>query len=159
MHYLVRLIIEADTAEEANSQADSVMMDLVEWREFDWYTMQDMESGWEGCWKPVRLTTKKAQAMVRKTMQDQLAEFKDTITTIRLMLDHYSDEQIFNEEFEQKTPGRYLSRYQFSKASGYHANACQLYDTTGNAITNQRELDMYLKEPKHLWVVQVDCHN
>ncbi len=35
MHYLVRLIVEADTVEEANIQADSVMMDLVEWHEFD----------------------------------------------------------------------------------------------------------------------------
>lgn len=159
MHYLVRLIVEADSAEEANSQADSVMMDLIEWKEFDWYHTEADGSRWEGCWKPIRLSTKKAQAMVRDTMQGQIAEFMDTIATIRLMLDQYSDEQIFNEEFKQGTAGRDLSRYQFSKASGYHANACQLYDTNGSSIISQRELDFYLKDPKNLWVVQVDCHN
>ena len=159
MHYLVRLIVEADTVEEANIQADSVMMDLVEWHEFDWYTMQDMESRWDDCWKPIRLATKKAQAMVQETMQEQRTVFDELMATIRFMMSHYNDEQIFNEEFKQEMPGRYLSRYQFSKASVYNADACQLYDTNGNAITNQRDLDAYLKEPKRLWVVQVDCHN
>lgn len=159
MHYLVRLIVEADNASEANSQADSVMMDLVEWKEFDWYQNEADGSRWHNCWKPARLYSKKAQAMVGDAMQCQLVEFKLALATIRLMLERYSDEQIFNEDFKQDVAGHYLSRYQFSRASGYHANACQLFDANGSAITNQRELDLLLKEPDGLWVVQVDCHN
>ena len=158
MHYLVRLIVEADSAEEANSQADSVMMDLIEWREFDWYHTEVDDSRWEDCWKPMRLSTKKAQAMVQDAMQGQLAEFKQTIATIRIMLDSYNDEQIFNEEFQQ-VDGHYLSRYQFSRASGYHANACQLFGEGGDSITSQKQLEWYLKDTARLWVVQVDCHN
>ncbi len=158
MHYLVRLIVEADSAEEANSQADSVMMDLIEWREFDWYHTEADDSRWEDCWKPMRLSTKKARAMVQDAMQGQLAEFKQTIATIRIMLDSYSDEQIFNEEFQQ-VDGHYLSRYQFSRASGYHANACQLFGEGGDSITSQKQLEWHLKDTARLWVVQVDCHN
>jgi len=161
MHYLVRLIVEADNADEANNQADSVMTDLVEWNEFDWYSMEASESRWLDCWKPVRLNTKKGLGLVQDAMQGQFAEFKQVMETIRFMLDNCSDEQIFNEDFElyRDSNKGYLSRYQFSKASGYHANACQLFDSTGSTIVNQRELDRLLKEPSGLWVVQVDCHN
>lgn len=158
MHYLVRLIVEAYNADEAKGQADDIMGNLIEWREFDWYTPQSSESRWDDCWKPVSLTSKKGQTWVNDAMQGQLDEFKRTMQTVRFMLKEYSDEQIFNEEFEQ-VEGHYLSRYQFSRASGYHANACQLFDNDGCSITNQNQLDWYLKEPKDLWVVQVDCHN
>jgi len=147
MHYLVRLIVAADDAEEANSEAMSVMEDLIDWREFDWYHTTADGSRWEDCWQPIRLNTKKAQAMVQDAMQGQLAEFKGTLATIRLMLDGYTDEQIFNEEFEQ-VDGHYLSRYQFNRASGYHANACQLFGEGGDSITSQKQLDWYLKIPR-----------
>jgi hypothetical protein len=159
MHYLVRLIVEADDINDAKSRADSVMIDLVEYGEFDWYRDEADDSGWPDCWKPVRLSTKKARATVADAVQSQLIEFKQAIATIRLMLESYSDEQIFNEEFTHDTEGHYLSRYQFSRASGYHANTCLLFDTNGSAIISQRELDLLLKEPDGLWVVQVDCHN
>ena len=158
MHYLVTLIVPAENAEEANSVADSVMMDLVEWKEFDCYQTEAADSRWDDCWRPIKLSSKKAQAIVSNTMQGQLEEFKQTLSTIRVMLDKYSDEQIFNEEFEQES-GHYLSRWQFSRASGYHANACQLFGENGDSITSQRQLDYYLKGLKDQWVVQVDCHN
>ena len=158
MHYLVYVVVEAKDEAEANSRTDYIMMDLVEQKEFDWYSGDHDESRWEDCWKPMRLSTKKAQAMVQDAMQGQLAEFKQTIATIRIMLDSYSDEQIFNEEFQQ-VDGHYLSRYQFSRASGYHANACQLFGEGGDSITSQKQLEWYLKDTARLWVVQVDCHN
>ena len=158
MHYLIRVVVEAENADEAKGQTENVMDNLIEWHEFDRYAPQSGESRWDECWKPVRLTSKKGQAWVNDAMQGQLDEFQQTMQTVRLMLERYNDEQIFNEEFEQ-VEGHYLSRYQFSRASGYHANACQLFDNGGCSITNQKQLDWYLKEPKGLWVVQVDCHN
>ena len=91
-------------------------------------------------------------------MNGQFREFKRALATIRLMLDGYTDEQIFNEEFKQ-VDGHFLSRFQFGLASGYYANASQLYDENGDAITNKTALDRYLKDTSRLWVVQVDCHN
>ncbi len=158
MHYLVTLIVPGEDIAEANSNADSIMMDLIEWKEFDWYQTEAADSRWEDCWKPISLSSKKAQAIVANTMQGQLEEFKQALSTIRVMLDKYSDEQIFNEEFEQES-GHYLSRWQFSRASGYHANACQLFGEGGDSIISQQQLDWYLKDAEKLWVVQVDCHN
>ncbi len=158
MHYLVRLIVEAEDAEEANNHTECVMDDLIESREFDCYTISSGESRWEDCWRPVRLSSKEGQALVQDAMQGQFAEFKQAIEIIRIMCKQYNDEDIFNEKFEQ-TEEQYISRYEFSKAGGYHANGCRLFDTNGTSITNQKELGWYLKEPEGLWVVQVDCHN
>jgi len=158
MHYLVRLIVEADNTDEAKGQAENVMDNLIEWHEFDWYQTSADSSRWPECWKPMRLTNKKAQALVADAMQGQLEEFKRSMETIRTMVANFTDEQIFEEDFGDKRDASY-SRWQFSRASGYHANACQLFDNGGCSITNQKQLDWYLKEPKGLWVVQVDAHN
>lgn len=158
MHYLVRLIVEAPDAAEARDVAESTMEDLVEWREFDWFTVTKEDSRWEECWQPMKMSTKKAQDLVKDAMRGQFDEFKQTLATIRLMLESHSDEQIYNEEFGQ-VHGHYLSRYQFSKASGYHGNACQLFGPGGDSIISQKELEYYLRDTKNLWLVQVDAHN
>jgi len=159
MHYLVNLIVEAKNADEANEAAVTIMDDLVEWHEFDWYTVDSEQSRWEGCWQPVRLNTKAARALVQTAMDEQYLCFKDTLETIRLMLENHTDEQIFNEVFDSKVTGRSFSRYQLYKASGYAASACQIFGQGGEYITSQRVLDMFLANSKNLWLVQVDCHN
>lgn len=158
MHYLIRLIVKAENATEANSQAEYVLDRMIEQQEFDWYNSDVDSSRWEECWKPVRLRSKKGQALIEDAMQGQLREFKRTMDTIRFMCEHYSDEEIFNEKFDE-VEGHYLARYQFSVASGYHANACYLFDIHGGPITNQTSLAYYLENWEDLWVVQVDCHN
>jgi hypothetical protein len=95
---------------------------LVEAHEFDWYSNTAKGSRWKDCWKPIRLDAKKGQDMVQNAMNSQFAEFKRALATIRLMLDGYTDEQIFDEEFKQ-VDGHFLSRFQFGLASGYYANA------------------------------------
>ena len=158
MHYLVRFIVEADYAHQATSKVIDTLDNLVEAHEFDWYHDTAERSRWKGCWKPIRLNTKKGQRIVHDAMNGQFREFKRALATIRLMLDGYTDEQIFDEEFKQ-VDGHFLSRFQFGLASGYYANASQLYDENGDAITNKTALDRYLKDTSRLWVVQVDCHN
>ena len=158
MHYLVNVIVKAKDATEANAETDSLMMNLVECKEFDWYSGEDDDSRWEDCWKPMQLSNEKAQAIVQVTMQSQFAEFKEALSAIRLMLTDYTDEQIFNEQFEP-VEGRYLSRYQFDRASGYHGGVCQLFNDGGEPIISQQELDWYLKDPKDFWLVRVGCHN
>ena len=158
MHYLVRFIVEADYSHQATSKVIGTLDGLVEAHEFDWYNTTAEGSRWKDCWKPIRLDTKKGQRIVQNTMQGQFTEFKQSLATIRHMLDGYTDEQIFNEEFEQVN-GHFLSRFQFLLASGYDTHASQLYDENGDAITNQVSLDTYLKNASKFWVVQVDCHN
>lgn len=158
MHYLVRLIVGADNETEANSQAKGILEKLVKCGELNWYQDEIDDERWPDCWAPIQLNSKKAQALVQETMQNQRTVFDELMATIRFMMSHYQDEQIFNEEFEQ-IPGMYPSRHQFTKAGGQSADACRLYSTTGRTIANQRELDYYLKNSKGLWVVQVYCRH
>lgn len=158
MHYLVRLIVEGEDINEAMSQARCVMDNLVEWREFDWYRYDGDDCAWEDYWKPARLDSETGKAWVKDAMDVQFVEFKHCMKAIRHMVLNYSDEQIFDEDFGENLEV-HLSRYYFSKASGYHANACLLYDTNGASITDSEALEYYLQSPDNLWVVQVDCHN
>ena len=100
MHYLVRFIVEADYAHQATSKVIDTLDNLVEAHEFDWYSNTAKGSRWKDCWKPIRLDAKKGQDMVQNAMKGQYAEFKRSLATIRLMLDGYTDEQIFDEEFK-----------------------------------------------------------
>lgn len=158
MDYLVSVIVEADNEENANSEANRIMNELVEWHDFDWYQTTVESSQSDNCWSPCKLDSSKAQAMVARAMQKQRELFDETISTVRTMINLYTDDEIFNEMFI-KTEGLRLSRHQFTKAGGYHGNMSRLYDNYGDVILNQRQLDMYLREPDGLWVVQVDAHN
>ena len=88
----------------------------------------------------------------------QFDEFKHSMQAIRHMVQNYSDEGTFDEDFGEK-PEMHLSRYYFTKASGCHANAALLYDTYGTAIPNDTDLGRCVDEAMKYWVIQVDCHN
>lgn len=158
MHYLVRLVIEGDNIETVMDQAGCVMGNLVEQREFDWYRTEDDNCAWADCWKPVPLDSDTGIAWVKDAIDAQFSEFKHSMQAIRYMVQNYSDEQIFDEDFGDK-PEMHLSRYYFSKASGYHANTALLYDTYGTAIPNNTDLMRCIDESMKHWVIQVDCHN
>lgn len=158
MHFLVRFIVDAESADEANERTRDILDTLVERGEFDWYNDDLGDSRWLNCWKPIRLSSKRGMAIVTQAMAGQFEDFKRTMEIVRYMVTTYSDEQVFNEEFE-KHPDYYLSRYQFSIASGYHGNSCQLFDSEGDYITSQKVLNMYTQDTSNTWVVRVDCHN
>lgn len=158
MHYLVRLIVPGDTVEEATAAAISVAEDLVEKFEFDWFNDNAEDSRWFDCLRPASLDSEEGQKWVEDGLQAQFADFEESMQTIRTMVERYSNEQIFNEEFVQES-GHFFSRWQFSHASGYHSNACYLYGMDGEQILNRSELDKYFTNTASLWVVQVDCHN
>ncbi|NCU38604.1 hypothetical protein EOL96_06145 [Candidatus Saccharibacteria bacterium] len=158
MHYLVRLIVDASDSETAKGQAHCAIDTMLEEHEFDWYREEGDANAWEDCWKPVRFSSKQGQAWVQDAMATQLSEFKLSMQAVRHMVAGFTDEQIFDEDFDQDNR-MHLSRYYFSKASGYHANACVLYDTNGTAIPNNTDLRYCTEKPDDLWVVQVDCHN
>lgn len=158
MHYLIRLIVEGEDVDEANSHAECVMDNLIEWHEFDWYQIESSDSRWEDCWMPVRLNSDTGREWVKSAMDAQFYEFKQSMQSIRQMVSHFDDKQIFNEEFAEnhEIP---LSRYYFTKAGGCHSNTCQLYDTFGGSVMSHNELERYFSDSENLWVVQVDCHN
>lgn len=156
MHFLIRLVVPGDNIEEATSGAISLAEDLVEKYEFDWFQDSAEDSRWENCMKPVRLDSKKGQQWITDSLKAQFTEFEQSMQTIRAMIERYTNEQIFNEEFDQE-PGYFFTRWQFSRASG--RTACYLYGFDGQHILNRADLDSYFTNTAGLWVVQIDCHN
>lgn len=159
MHYLVRLVVKAESAEEAKHEAEYILDNLVQWGEFDYYRLEGGESGWKDCWTPVPLGSEKGKAWAQDALNDHIAEFKDAMAAIREIVANYTDEEILEEKFNYNASKRRLSRYQFSKISGYHGKSCLLFDECGDTIANQHLLDAYLANPDSLWVMQVDCHS
>lgn len=156
MHYLIRVIVKAENQTDANDEARRLLYDLVEGGEFDWFNELPEHSRWQDCWKPLRLTTKKAMTLINSAMADQLTDFNNGMAAVREMLSRYSDEQIFNEQFDRTSDKQYLSRYCLTQVGGHHGG--YIFADDWGSIVNQRELDMLLKDKADWWVVPVDCH-
>lgn len=172
MHYLVKLLVEGGTAKEALENAEMFAQDLCGQNEsgyddFDWY---DLDGRW-GASKAYGVESKKGKKLIEEAMNGTRREFESAMAHIRYMVEHFSDEQIFEEQFgtnddqaairKENEKVYYLSRYQFTVAGGSHSNSCYLYnDKWGGRVTNQHDLDHIMKDTdKKLWVVAVDFHN
>lgn len=158
MHYFVKLLVKADSAEEALQQAQVDADDLVERQEFDWYAM-------DGRWgdaKAVKASSKEGKALIKEGMDSNRREFDRGLEAVRYMLNNFSDDEIYNETFgDQRESDFYLSRYQFSLVYG---SSCYLYavdgDLWGGKVEKDKDLEYILeKDSDNLWVVGVDFHN
>ena len=156
MHFLISVLAVGDNKDEAKNAAYSTMNDLVDWGEFDYFAESAEDSRWDECWKPVMLNSAQGQKIVASCLEQQFTDFMQAMAKIHEMISKYSDEQIFNEDFD-RTTDEHLSRYQFGAAS-HHAVCNYLYGYDGDQIVNQAELERY-DSTRTLWVVQVDCHN
>lgn len=163
MHYLVKMLVQADTAEEALEQANRDAETMVERGEADWF---DMDGRW-GKSEAHKITSKKGKELLKEGMDSNRSEFDRALAAIRYMMDNYSDDEIYNETFtakDKKESEHYLSKYQFTIASG-SSNAPAVYamdgDLWGSRIDSDRELEMLLadKDKTKLWMVPVDVHN
>lgn len=163
MHYLVKMLVKADTAEEALQQAESDADSMVEYQYIDWY---DMNGRW-GKSEAHSITSKEGKELLKEGMECSRNEFNRAMEAIRYMMDTYSDDDIYNEEFtktDQKESEYYLSRYQFTVAAG-RANAAVVYamdsELWGSRVDNDNDLKHILDghDNEKLWVVPVDVHN
>ena len=163
MHYLVKMLVKADTAEEALQQAESDADSMVEYQHIDWY---DMNGGW-GKSEAYPIISKEGKKLLKKGMECSRDEFNRAMEAIRYMMDTYSDDDIYNEEFtktDQREGKYYLSRYQFTVAAG-RENAAAVYamddELWGGRVNNDKDLKRILggQSNEKLWVVPVDVHN
>ncbi len=166
MHYLIKLVVQADSAEDALYEAQNDAETLVEWQEFDWFQL-------EGRWgesKAHKVTSKEGKRLLKEAMESNRAEFDNAILTIRYMLENFSDDDIYNEQFPKWDKDSntfpdgvvFPSRWQFSRAGG-RGNSIYAYAVNGNVwggkIENDKSLETILKDNDNLWVVPVDFHN
>ncbi len=169
MHYLVKLIVEGKDAAEAMVNAESYCDSLCGADgysgDFDWY---DLKGRW-GDSKAYKITSKKGKELLKEGMENTRREFDVAMAHVRYMLEHYSDDQIYEEQFgtkeeqdairDQNDKIYYLSRYMFSKADG-RGNGVYVYNESwGGRVENQKDLDYITKDGEVLWVVPVDFHN
>lgn len=163
MHYLVKMLVQADNAKEALEQAQMDADTMVEYQYIDWY---DLNGRW-GDSKAYGVSSKKGKALLEEGMKCNRDEFDRAMAAIRYMMDNYTDDDIYNENFtktDQHDSEFYLSRYQFTIASG-RANAACVYAMDGNLwgsrVENDKDLEHILEgnKDKKLWVVPVDVHN
>lgn len=163
MHYLVRMLVEADNAREAVAQAETDCDRMVEQSIIDWY---DMNGRW-GESKAYGINSQKGQALLKEGMENNRRQFDEAMKAIRYMMESFTDDQIYNEQFtreEQDKAPCYLSRYQFSIADGRSNNAsvyCMDGSLWGSRLDKDTDLEYILNnnEDKKLWVVPVDVHN
>lgn len=161
MHMLVRLLVEADNAKEALALAESDADDLVERGEFDYHSF-------DGRWgksEAYLATSKEGKKHIDDAMAEDKQEFTSGLAAIRYMLENFSDEDIYEENFpkhddiKDKLPeGVYhLSRWNFTQASG-NSHGPAVY-SEGSKVDNQKSLRYQFEYAKNkLWVVPVDFH-
>jgi len=163
MHYLVRMLVEADNSEEALQRAENDCQEMVENGTIDWF---DMDGRW-GTSKAYGINSQKGKKLIEEGMENNRKEFDEALEAIRYMLNGYSNEDIYNEKFDsvdRQESGHYISRYQFAVAAGNSNVACVYAmdgDLWGNRVNDDRSMKMILEnsEEKKLWVVPVDVHN
>jgi hypothetical protein len=155
MHYLIRLLTTGADTGEARANALAYADTLVDQGEFDWY---DPDSA---------RTHKLASELGKKAVEGALArnrdEFMHAIHVIRLMLRDFTDEQIYQEQFDLPdgaAPGYYASRYQFEQAGD--DGPVYVYgdhDVWGGKIMNDRQYQDATDSKDGLWVTSVKFHN
>lgn len=162
MHYLIKVLVEADNAEEALTKAENECDTLVERQHIDWY---NMDGRW-GKSEAHEAESEQGKKLIAEGIQAARRQFDEAMAAVRYMMDNYSDDDIFEERFpsyselEGKLPeGVYsLSKWQFGRVN-HNSNEPFLY-SEGEVVDNQRSLASQFKyAEKQLWVVPVDAHN
>lgn len=167
MHYLVKLVVKGSNATEALEQAVIDADTLVEYGDYDWYAV---DGRW-GKGKAYGVDSKKGQELLKEGMKFHRQEFDSGLAHIRYMLQHYSDDDIYNENWGEVDRDSlpkdvyYLSKYQFNIADGGR-NGAFVYamdgDLWGGMAQKDSDLEHILNKnnkPDKLWVVPIDFHN
>lgn len=155
MHYLIRLLTTGADRDEARANALTCADALVEQGEFDWY---DPDSA-----RIHKLASELGKKAVEGALARNRDEFMHAIHVIRLMLRDFTDEQMYQEQFDLpdgSAPGYYASRYQFEQAGD--DGPVYLYgdhDVWGGKIMNDRQYQDATDSKDGLWVTSMNFHN
>lgn len=162
MHYLIKLLVAGGTGKEALENAESYASDLVEYGEFDYH---DFNGRW-GKSKAYGVKSAAGKKHLEQGMQSTREEFDRAIKTVRFIVENFSDDDIYEENFgtpeqRQAMGAGYMSRYMFEVVAG-GGHSCYIYgnhDVWGGRIENEGSLESALNSSEKLWVVPVDFHD
>jgi hypothetical protein len=124
VHQLIRIIGEAANHEEARERALDFAQQLVEQGEFD-YCALDADR-WEECGETYPVASEAGCLAVRAALAANRAAFDGALRAVRPMLAHYTDEQIYQDDFPDEPRDYFASRHEFAAVGGY-THDCFLY--------------------------------
>ena len=162
MHYFIKLVVEADSAEEAIECAERDANQLVELGEFDYH---DMNGRW-GDSEAFRVGSENGKELIKEGMEGNRRSFDRGLEAVRYMLENFTDDEIYNENFGDQTESDfYVSRYQFAAVAG-ETSCPRVYAMDGNIwggkVDKDSDMEYVLNKDSdvhQLWVVGIDFHN
>src|SRR5215471_6970936 len=104
MHYLIRILTEGASRQEAHDNALAFADALVEQGAFDYHD----DHG-----ETHQLASKLGKRAVEAALAANRREFNLAIRAARLMLQEFTDEQIYQDEYPNEPRDYYASRWQF----------------------------------------------
>jgi hypothetical protein len=151
VHYLIGILTEGETRREAHDNALAFADGLVSGGAFDYYDAQRAR------------THKLASALGKKAVDGALAanrrEFDAALRAVKLMLQEFTDEQIYQDDYPPEPRDYYASRYEFTQVGDGH---CYLYGDNavwGEKIRNETDYQAATADHDHLWVTCMGFHN
>jgi hypothetical protein len=160
MHYLIRVIGQANSHEEAHENAVAFVDDLIERREFDYYDLDSPRFEENG--HTHQLASAIGQLLVQDALRANRDAFDRALHAVRMMLAHFTDEQLYQNNFPDEPRDYYASRHEFAVVGGY-THDCYLYgdDTLwSEKIQNDKDYQLAIHDldPSELWVTCLDVH-
>jgi hypothetical protein len=151
VHYLIGILTQGETRDEAHDNALAFASELVDRGEFDFYDGQRAR------------TYKLASALGKKAVEGALAanrrEFDTALRAVKLMLQEFTDEQIYQDEYPAEPRDYFASRYEFTQVGDGH---CYLYGDNavwGEKIRNDKDYQAATADHDNLWVTCMGFHN
>ena len=151
MHYRIGILTAGATRHEARDNAVAFADELVTRGEFDYYDARRAR------------TYQLASALGRKAIDGALAanrkEFDTALRAVKLMLQEFTDEQIYQDDYPPDERDYYASRYEFTQVGDGH---CYLYGDNGiwgEKIRNDKDYEAATAQHDNLWVTCMGFHN
>jgi len=183
MHAVIRAIVYADNEAEALELGKEVINNLCgEKDDFDYATFFDEAgTGVSGVLRygniPAvsKAKSKAGNKLITEGMKYTKGNFMESIETVRDLIKKYNDEDLFEGKLtndkskvvEKLSDGKsnsdlFMFRYHCHCLGDHKGSEILLYDSYGDGIRNQTDLDAALNEEdnkdKECWVVPADVH-
>jgi hypothetical protein len=150
VHYLIRILSEGESQQEAHDNALAFADELVTSGDFDYYG----EPG-----QTHQLTSELGRKAVEAALRANRREFDLAIRAARLMLQEFTDEHIYQDEYPAEPRDYYASRWQFSQVGDGTAYLYGDQSVWGEKIRNDRDYQAATADRTDLWVTALDFHN
>ena len=160
MHQLIGIVSHADTVEQARDDALTFADALVERDELDYYLLDS--DRWEQSGQTSSLASEAGRAALAAARKANRDAFDRALRAVRMMLAHYTDEQIYQDDFPDDGRDYYAARYQFAVIGG-HTHDCYLYgdgSLWGGKLQNDTDYRLATGDldPTELWITNLDVH-